>query len=224
MKKTVILISALILLMLSVSAMAQEEDEYEDIESDILEINLFGGVDGPTGDMLEWSDSLGAKTGYNIGFDLGYFLKDPLVFGLGFRFAEYSIAVYEGDEAAADLKHRSYNPNLYLKYYLMPTANFSPYVRADAGLTFLKFTTMVTNVNGDRYRQIAYDPAFSFSFGGGVFLYTSDYGGFFVEGNYHRVAASEVDAEYEGGTYVFGDNLSSWDVHAGVRILIGSGE
>ena len=223
MKKSVILFSVLILLTLNITAFGQDEEE-EDYGRDVLEINLFGGVDGPTGDMLEWSDSLGAKTGYNFGLDVGYFVTESLVAGFGFRYAGYGIDANDEDVLAGDLKHRAYTPSLYAKYYLMPASNISPYFKADAGLTFLKFTTWVANENGDRYRQLSYNPAFSFSLGGGAFLYTSDYGGFFVEGNYHYVGSSDVEADYEGGTYVFGDNLSTWDVHAGIRILVGSGD
>lgn len=222
MKKSVILLAALLLLAFNSVALAQ--DDAEDYERDVLEITLFGGLDSPTGDMLEWKDSLGAKVGYDLGFDFGYFLTESVVGGFGLRYSEYSIDASDNDELAADLKHRSYNPNLYLKYYLMPMSNLSPYLKANVGLTFLKFTTWVQNDNGDRYRQIAYNPALSFGIGGGVFLYTADYGGFFVEGNYYIIKSGSVEADYEGDTYVFGDDLAAFDIRGGVRILIGSGE
>ena len=92
------------------------------------------------------------------------------------------------------------------------------------GLTFLKFTTWVENDNGDRYRQISYDPATTYGFGGGFFLYTANYGGFFVESNYYMINSKNAEAEYEGDTYFFGENVSAWDIRGGIRILIGSGE
>ena len=221
MKKSVILFSALLLVF---NCVVLAQDDTEEYERDVLEITLFGGVDSPTGKMLEWHDSLGAKVGYDFGFDIGYFVTEPLIAGIGFRFSEYGIDATEEDSAAEKLKHRSYNPNLYLKYYLRPTSNWSPYVKANVGMTFLKFTTLVHNDYGDRYRQIAYDPALSFGIGGGLFLYTADYGGFFVEGNYHVISSDGVEAEYEGSTYEFGDNLAAFDIRAGVRILIGPGD
>ncbi|UCG62014.1 MAG: hypothetical protein JSV52_01615 [Candidatus Zixiibacteriota bacterium] len=225
MKKSLILLSALLLLVLNLTAVAQEDiEEIEEVERDVLEIVLFGGVDSPVGKMLEWKDTLGAKVGYDFGFDLGYFITESLVGGLGFRFSEYSIDASEDDNAAGNLKHRSYSPNLYLKYYLLPVSNFSPYAKANVGLTFLKFTTWVENENGDRYRQISYDPATTFGFGGGFFLYTANYGGFFVESNYYLINSKNIEAVYEGDTYLFGDNVSAWDVRGGIRILIGSGE
>jgi len=223
MKRSLVLLSLFALLIFTSVAVAQEEEE-EVFERDVLEINFFGGVDGPTGDLLDWKDTLGAKTGYNFGLDLGYFITEKIVSGVGFRFSQYSIAGQEHDLAVVDLAHRAYNPAVYLKYYLFPVSNFSPYVKVDGGLSFLKFTTWVTNPNGDRYRQLSYDPAFSFSIGAGGFLYTADYGGFFVEANYHRVLSSDVEADYEGGTYLFGDDISTWDIHGGLRVLIGSGE
>jgi len=222
MKKSLILISLFALLIFNSAALAQDEEEV--YERDVLEINFFGGVDGPTGDLLDWKDTLGAKTGYNLGLDLGYFLSEKIVGGFGFRFSEYSIDGQDSDLAVVDLTHRSYNTSLYVKYYLRPASNFSPYLKADGGLTFLKFTTWVENLNGDRYRQISYDPAFSFSIGVGGFLYTADYGGFYLEGNYHHVASSGVEAEYEGGNYMFEDNINTWDIRGGLRILIGSGD
>ncbi|UCD63369.1 MAG: outer membrane beta-barrel protein [Candidatus Zixiibacteriota bacterium] len=222
MKKSLILLSALLILLLNSVALAQDEEE--EWEKDVLELNFYGGIDMPTGVMLEWQDTLGAETGYNFGIDIGYFVSIPFVTGFGFRFSEYEVHNRETDLAAEGLKHRVYNPCLYAKYFLMPTANLTPYVKASAGLTFLKFTTWVTNPNGDRYRQISYDPAFSFGLGGGLFYYTSDYGGFFAEGNYHYVNSASVEAEYEGGAYLFGEDLSSWEIHAGIRILVGSGE
>ncbi|UCE25455.1 MAG: hypothetical protein JSU74_05255 [Candidatus Zixiibacteriota bacterium] len=221
MKNSLILLSVLILLTLNVSALAQDDEE--DYERDVLEINFFGGLDAPTGEMLDWKDTLGAKAGFNFGLDLGYFVKEQLVAGFGFRFGQYSIDAADADLAAAELKHRLYNPHLYVKYYLMPYSDISPYLKANAGLTFLKFTTWVSNENGDRYRQLSYDPAYSFGIGGGIFLFTADYGGLFVEGNYHHVSGSSVEAEYEGGTYSFDEDISAWDFHLGLRILVSSG-
>jgi opacity protein-like surface antigen len=236
MKKSLILLSVIFVLVFNLAAVAQDEEDYE---HDVAEFVVYGGVDVPFGDILEWSGpssdaiddiapttatELGAKVGYNMGFDLGYFFAEPLVVGLGFRFSEYSIDSDENDTVADGLKHRLYNPNIFAKYYPMPTSDFSPYLKANVGLTFLKFTTWVSNENGDRYRQLAYDPAFSYGIGGGLFLYTADYGGFFVEGNYNYVASNTAETEYEGNLYTFDENLSSWEIRGGIRILIGSGE
>ncbi len=226
MKKSLILLSALLLLVFNVAALAQDDtEEVEEYESDVLEITLFGGIDSPVGNMLDWKDTLGAKVGYDFGVDVGYFINDAMVGGLGFRFSEYSIHASENDAFAGNLKHRSYNPYLYFKYYPFPTSTLlSPYLKANAGFTFLKFTTWVENENGDRYRQISYDPAFTFGFGGGVFIYTSDFGGFFVESSYYLINSDGVEAEYEGDTYLFGEDVSAWDVRGGIRILIGAGQ
>ncbi len=225
MKKSVILLTALLLLMLNFTVMAQDEEE--EWARDVLELSFFGGVDGPTSDMLEWSDSLGAKTGYNMGVDIGYFVSNPLVAGISFRYAQYSIAAWDSDEAAKDMKHRIYNPQVYAKYYLMPYSSYSPYVKANVGLTFNKFTTYVDSDGdgaNDRYRQLSYKPSFSYGIGAGGFIYTADYGGLFIEGNYHIVKSADAEHEYEGTTYVFGDDLKIWEIHAGLRILIGSGD
>jgi hypothetical protein len=87
-----------------------------------------------------------------------------------------------------------------------------------------KFTTFVLNVTQNRYRAISYDPALAFGFGLGVFYFTSDYSGLFLEANYHEVLASSIEAEYNNVIYEFNEDFSTVNINFGIRILIGSGD
>lgn len=215
MKKSFIILSALLLIVLNFSAWAQEE-----VARDVLELNFYGGLGIPTGDFSNWHDSLGGKTGYIVGIDVGYFVTPQLVAGINFKYSQYSIDNSPTDKAADGLNHRLYNPNLYLKYYFPSQSNWSPYIKAHVGIENPKFTTFVINPNGNRYRQESYDPAFAIGGGAGLFYYTSDYSGIFLETNYHYASTSDVTADYLGRTYKFDGNISVVDIHAGVRILI----
>lgn len=220
MKKSVFLIAIAVLLSLNLSVLAQDEE----IEKDFMEINMFGGLNVPSSGISDWNDSLGAKTGYGMGFDIGYFVTIKFVAGIKFNYSEYGIDNSPTDSAATDLTHRLYSPGIYAKYYFMPESNWQPYVKGHIGIDYPKFTTFVTNPAGDRYRQLSYDPALAYGIGVGLFRYTSDFGGFFVEANYHYAKAQDVEADYEGNIYTFGENISTLDIHAGVRIMIGSGD
>ncbi len=222
MKKLVIVTSALLLVFSAFGTSALAQDEA--VEKDVAEINFIGGLSLPTGDSKNFGDSLGAKTGYQIGIDIGYFATLNLVTGFNFTFSQYGIDNSPTDTRAEGLKHRVYSPNAYVKYYLNTQANLQPYVRGSVGIAFPKFTTFVTNPNGDRYRQISYDPAFCYGVGAGAFYYTADYGGLFLEADYMRASTKNVKADYEGNSYKFGSDLSFFDVRAGIRIVIGSGQ
>ncbi|MFQ5453897.1 MAG: hypothetical protein ACE5D6_06890 [Candidatus Zixiibacteriota bacterium] len=218
--KKVLLSLTIMVLFFGLNALAQDDD----YDRDIVEINFFGGMGIPVGEVTDWNDSLGMKNGFEIGIEVGYFVTDKFTAGFNFMFSQYSIDAAENDLAAANLKHRLYNPSLFLKYYLLAESNWAPYIKVHAGLDNPKFTTFVINPAENRYRQISYDPAFAFGIGAGLFYYTSDYSGLFIEGNYHFAASSDIEASYLGNKYLFRNNLTIIDIHAGIRILIGSGD
>ena len=205
------------LLLCSLTAVAQE---YEEEERDILEFSVFGGGAFPGNSIKNWQDTLGAKSGFDLGFDFGYFLTPDLVLGLNFTYAQFAI---DTDNEAKSLHHRLYNPALYLKYYFfIENSNFAPYVKGHVGVDNPKFTTFIGNVGLPRYRELSYDPAFAFGGGVGLLYYTSYYSGLFVEVNYHRALSKDVTKTYEGETYKFGENISLIDVHAGISVFFGS--
>lgn len=220
MKKRLLLLTLSILLLLSVTAFTQEEDE----ERDVLEISFWGGLGLPMGDIKDFSDSLGAKSKYGLGGEIGYFFTPDLVVGFGMAYYNFGIDNNPEDTRADGLTHRLYSPSVYVKYIFPMESNFSPYVKGHLGFDYVKFTTFVENENGDRYRQLSYDPAISYGIGAGLFYFTHDYAGLYIEGNYHMASTSESERSYEGKDYVFDNNAAVFDIRLGLRVLFGSDE
>ena len=225
MKKLLILVT--IFLMVFANSMIFAQDE-EDVEKDNLELTFITGLNIPSGDIKTFGDSLGAKSRFAFGIDIGRFMTPEIVVGFNFTYTEFSIDNKESDSRAEGLKHRLYQPNFYLKYYFPIESNWSPYVKLHGGMDFAKFTTFVENVQGNRYRSLSYDPVFGFGFGAGLFYYTSDYSGLYLEANYHMASTSETEGNYEGKTYIFGDSgdgvgidLKQTEIRLGIRVLFG---
>jgi hypothetical protein len=215
MKFWSILLSLILLFAISTSAFAQDDEE----ERDLLEICFFGGVGSPMGGLGDWHDSLGAKLGWSAGMDFGYFMKPNLVVGVNFQYTQFGI---DGPDAVKDASHRLYNPNLYAKYYFSGESDFEPYVKAHVGLENPKFTTSIEN--DARYRAISYDAVLAAGFGIGLFYYRTDYSGLFIEAGYNYADSKDIDRQFSGQTLTFDETIGVLDIHAGVRVLVGSGE
>lgn len=211
MKRLAIFLAVIFTATLCVSSFAQ------DVERDVLEVSFMGGLAVPAAGISDWHDSLGANTGWNVGLDVGYFATSNFVVGLSFVYSQFSI---DADDEASELKHRLYNPNLYLKYYFIGESYWEPFIKAHVGVENAKFTTSLV---APKYKAVSYDPALAYGVGAGIFRYTSDYSGLFLEATYHLAATSEAKREYAEQTLVFGENLGIFDLHLGIRILIGSG-
>ncbi len=214
--KTMALITFLTVLFISALAGAQEQEGYV---KDLMEINFFGGGGVPSGDIKVFRDSVGVKSGYNFGFDAGFLITESWVAGLNFTYTGFKVD--EGDNVQG-LHHKLYSPNLYLKYYLSNKSDFVPYLKAQGGIAFPKFTTLVANSGGQRrYRELSYDAVVSYGAGVGLFIFTTDYSGLFVEGNYYGAVSRDAKVNYQGTDYFFNSDLSMIDIHVGIRVLIG---
>jgi len=195
-------------------AFAQDEQGYV---KDLMEVNFFGGGGFPSGDIKDFGDTVGANSGLSYGFDAGFFITESWVAGLNFTYTSMSI----DDKAnAGGLHHKLYSPNLFVKYYFIGQSDFIPYLKASAGIDFPKFATFVDNGSNKLYREISYDPVFSYGGGAGFFYFTTDFSGLFAEVNYHRAQSSGTTADYHGTDYKFDANINIIDIHAGIRILI----
>ena len=217
MKKFFLLTAALVMLF-SMNVFAQDD---EDESSDFLEVTLRGGFGIPGGDIKDYGDSLGAKSKLGMGLEIGYFVASDFVAGFNMTYTTFNIDNSVTDTHAEGLTHRLYSPSLYLKYYLPNESNFSPYLKGFVGLDFPKFTTFIANVEGDRYRQISFDPALSYGLGLGLFYYTSDYSGFFFDVTYHKTSSFDTDATYHDDTYIFSNDIQTIDLYFGIRVLFG---
>ncbi len=214
--KKMVLVTILAVLLVSAPAGAQEQEGYV---KDLMEINFFGGGGIPSGKIKEFNDSVGAKTGYNFGFDAGFLITESWVAGLNFTYTGFKV---DAGKNVQGLHHKLYSPNLYVKYYLGSKSDFLPYLKAQGGIAFPKFTTLAANSGGQqRYRELSYDAVFSYGVGAGLFIFTTDFSGLFVEGNYYAASSHNAKVNYQGTDYYFGTDLDMIDIHAGIRILIG---
>jgi len=125
----------------------------------------------------------------------------------------------------SDLHHKVYSPNLYLKYFFPLESDLVPYLKVHAGVDFPKLTTYYetgANLEYNGYRELSYGACVAGGFGGGLFYYTSDYGGLFVEANYHQ--GFSKDLEHSWASESLGTTIGIIDIHAGIRIVFGSGD
>ena len=217
MKKTVLLLAAMLLLV-NITVMAQEEEEEE---RDVLEFGFYGGMALPSGDLSEWHTDLGAENGFGFGVNLGYFVTSSFVIGADLRYTQFAI---KDAAEASDQRHRLYTPSLYAKYSFSGDSDFEPYLKAHVGVENAKFSTFVINSAGQRYRELSYDPALSLGAGAGLFYFTSDYSGLYLEADYRFADTETAMADYESVDYEFGEKTAVISLNFGIRVLFGSGD
>lgn len=212
----------LLVLCAMATAPVQSQDEAvveEEEVRDLLEVGIYGGVGLVSGGAKDYFDTLGAKTAIAVGGDLGYFFTHDLAVGLSFVANFHSI---DTETEAKDMHHYFYSPRLYGKYYFFGESEFAPYVKAHAGVDIPKFATRVFDQDyGFKFRSLTYDPVFAWGLGGGVFYYSSESSGLFLEANYHMSMTDGTEAEYQGQTFTFQDNTSIIDIHAGIKVFFG---
>ncbi len=216
-------------LVMSTGLMAQDDEE--EFEKDFIEAAIYFGGAMPMGGLSDWTvtsvngtEKMGAKFGWNVGVDVGHFLTTNMVLGLNVTYAQFGI---DSDTlAVSSMRHQLIGPAAYLKYYFSGESNLMPYVKGQLGVDIVKFTTRVQDENqgGPVYRELSYKPALSFGFGGGLFYYTHDYGGLYLEVNYRSALTSDVVSGYGGVDYTFGETAGVLDIHAGIKTFFGSDE
>jgi len=217
MKKLSVLIAVVFLLTFSLTAIAQDEEE----ERDLLEISLFGGLGIPGGGIADaHNDIPGAKPGYNFGLGLGYFVRSNMVLGVDFSISQFAA---DATDEADGTNHRLFNPNVFLKYYLVGESNWEPYLKGHIGVENVKFTAQHSTPE-KAYHATSYDPSLAFGVGVGLFYYSADYSGLYIEADYHYANTSDAERVYPTETLVFGEDVSVLNLRVGVRLLIGSGE
>ncbi|TET96419.1 MAG: hypothetical protein E3J26_01275 [Candidatus Zixiibacteriota bacterium] len=96
-------------------------------------------------------------------------------------------------------------------------------MKGHVGLENPKFSTFIEDDTGNRLRELSYDPAVALGLGVGLIYYTAYYGGVFIEANYHQAFSKNAEATYQDDLYEFGEDLGTFDIHFGIRILFSSG-
>ncbi len=228
MKKGSILLAVLVLLIVNLTVFAQDE------ERDVVEMGFFGGLGIPGSGLTDWKTGdyeWAAKTGFDVGMEVGYFLRPNLVVGLNFIYTQFPVDTdtqFPNDTSGemSGHQHRLYNPNFYFKFLFEGESNWTPYLKGHVGLENPKFSTFAQDEAGEgesRFRELSYDPAIAFGLGVGLIYYTAYYSGIFIEANYHQAFSKNAKATYQDDPYEFGEDLSMFDIHFGIRILFSSG-
>lgn len=192
-----------------------------DNEKDALEVSASAGLGLPIGGIKTWSDSLGAKSGVSGNFHIGYFLTSKVVLGATFSYSQFGI---DTDDPQETQHHRLYYPAVYVKYHLFGTSDLVPFVEANFGADFVKFSTPVFDHGLPKYRELGYKPGFGAGIAAGMHYYTSDFGGVFIQFGYHQGFTKNLTKLYGGNEYTFGKNLSMFSVTAGIQVFFGSGQ
>jgi hypothetical protein len=217
MKKLLVMLGVILLFSLPLTALAQTS-ESDSEERDVLEFQISGGISNPMGGVKTWNDSLGAKLGLGFVAQLGYFLSPNLVLGASCGYHRLGIeSTYEKN----DQKHQIYNPALYLKYFFFGDGNLAPFIQGNIGADFLKFSTLVHEETSSKwkYRELGYKPALAVGGGAGLFYYTTDYSGCFVQVSYHHGFTKDVKKNFQGVDYVFGENVDMINISVGVQVF-----
>ncbi|MBK7141108.1 MAG: outer membrane beta-barrel protein [bacterium] len=218
MKRSLLVLALTSLLVLPAALFAQDEAEEE---RDNLELNFYGGLSMPTGGIKDYSDTLGAKSGLGGGLDFGVFISSQMTLGVGFAYSQFDI---DNDNELVTHKHKIYRPNLYLRYYLPSSSDLVPYAHVRVGLDFANLSTEVVDNGTRKLKELEFDPALSAGFGAGLFYYTSDYSGFFVQADYHQAFSKSTKGDFQGVDYEMGDSYGTLDLRIGLHLLFGSGE
>jgi hypothetical protein len=207
-----------VILMLSVSVLAQDEDDDEERWRN-FEVIINSGLTGPLGEFSNWNDSLDAAMGFHLAVAAGYYFTDKVCAGLYFAYTQNGIKGDLGDQY--DIRFRMYDLGGYIKYVAANETNFEPFTQLSIGINTVKYPTWVTSA-ANELREQSYDPGLSTSLAAGLIYFTSDMGGIFLEGAYHYNFLKDAKATYSEG-YIK-DDISYFEINAGVTVFFGPDE
>ncbi len=209
MNKKSALLALLLLLALALSAFSQDDEE----KWRNFEVEVYGGLSVPSGTLSDWNDSLGAKTGYNMGLAGAYYFTEKICAGTYFTYTQFNIKDYT-------LSYRLYDGGLYGKYCFVGESNFEPYVKLTGGVVWPKFATWIGD-DKNILRELSYDPALNFGLNIGMLYYTSDFGSIFVELGYNYDLLKDSQSDYAHDNFKLPDNANYINVRAGLTVFFG---
>jgi hypothetical protein len=210
----------LTILALSVSVLAQDDEEEESEKWRDFEVTLGAGLGFASGDFSSWNDTLGAKLGINLGGSGGYYFTERICLGAYFNYFQFDLEEPANGMDVSDVHYKLYNIGLYAKYALSSESNFEPYIKLMAGITYPKFATW-TGATLTRLREVSYDPEISGGIHLGALYYTSEYGGIFLEAGYHLERTENNIGDSFGVDYKMPYNVNYIQVSAGVMVFLG---
>ncbi|PKK82874.1 MAG: hypothetical protein CVT49_11220 [candidate division Zixibacteria bacterium HGW-Zixibacteria-1] len=212
MKSFRLLLTLIVLSVIALSAYAQDDGKWRNFE-----VGLHCGLAIPSGDLSDWNDSLGAKTGLSVSLSGGYYFTNNICAGIYFDFNSF------GMEGNWGLNYRLYNTGVYAKYALAGESNFEPYVKLTGGITWPKFPTWIT-VDRNVLREQSYDPALGFGGYLGIIWYTAEFGGLYLEAGYQNIMSKDTEADWHGQIYKMPGNISYLQIRSGVTVFFGGEE
>jgi len=202
------------------AAGAMAQDDEEDFKWRNFEVTLTGGLSLPMGDLKDWNDSLGAKTGHNFGGSGGYYFNNRLCVGGYFEYSQFSLEEPNSNIDVSEMHYKMYKVGGYVKYALGGESYWEPFARLRAGANFAKFATWIGD-NTLRLREVSYDPEVSVGLDLGLLYYTSDYGGVFVQVSYNYERLENTVGESFNEDYVLPYNANYITLNAGVTVFFG---
>lgn len=212
MKRTKLFLILFAVLALAAISYAQNEEKTEEKWRN-FEFSAVGGLSIPTGDLKNWNDSMGAKTGIEFGGSGGYYFTDKFCLGTYFSYTQHSMELY-------DLHYKTYDVGSYVKYAFTGESNFEPYLKVMAGVNFIKFPTWVTS-SANRLREVSYNGGISAALGMGLLYYTSDNGGVFLEASFHHTAGKDNKGTHLSEEYYLKDNFNYLQIRGGLTVFFG---
>jgi hypothetical protein len=213
MKRIRLVLPLTFVLLLAVSVAAQEDEgKWRNFE-----VAINSGLTLPAGDLKNWNDSLGAKLGFELSINGGYYFTEDFCSGVYFTYSQFAM------ENDYELHFRSYGAGAYAKYSFSGESNFEPYVKLSGGINWLKFPTWVTSNGAFKLRELSYDPVFEFAGYAGLLYYTSYYSGLFLEFGYHNVMADGTES-IRGSDYKIEHAVNYMDIRLGIMAFFGSEE
>jgi hypothetical protein len=212
MKRKGLILASILIMMFYVNSFAQEQ---QDENWRDYEVSINAGMSMPSGALKDWYDSLGAKSGMNVGISGGRYLNAKTCLGVYFSLIQFPI---ENKDFA--LHYNLYDIGAYAKYAFADESNFEPYVKMKLGADFAKFATWV-GPNKTTLRELSYGAGLTLGVAAGAMYYTSDVGGLFVELGYNMAKLKDNEVEYGNVYYKLQDDVSHLDVKAGITVFFG---
>ncbi len=214
MKRKGLICASILIFALSINSRAQDSTQNKQEDSwRKYEVSVTGGLSMPSGSLKNWNDSMGAKTGFDVGGSGGYFINDRISVGGYFSYVQFPMEKYK-------LHYKFYDIGGYAKYAFTGDSKLEPYLKVKAGVEFAKFATWI-GPNGTRLRELSYGAGLAMAIFAGAVYYTSDYGGVFVEAGYNFAKLKNNSVENGGVKYHLKDNINYLNIRAGLSVFFG---
>ncbi len=221
MRKFRVLLTIALVVLFAGASFAQDDEGGEKWRN--FEVTINAGFDFPMGDLKDWYDTLGAKTGINFGGAGGYYFTNRICVGAYFDYVQFGIEEPVSGLAVSEFHYKMYKLGGYIKYALAGESYWEPFARLRLGANFAKFTTWIGDT-GTRLREVSYDPELSGGLDLGVMYYTSEFGGIYLQASYNYERLENTVGNSFGQEFALPYNANYFAISTGVTVFFGSTE